>query len=110
MQTISHAYINRGDLIQIGKVRFHFINSVLKPSMHVLTVKQDRAILLYSLVKGYEVSLGGIVENSILEFVKGNFARNIPHLSLITLLRIKGGVKFNAEEEESWSHQSCSRE
>ena len=51
-QTISHAYINRGDLIKVGKVCLYFINSMLKPSMHVSTVRQDHTILLYALVKG----------------------------------------------------------
>ena len=67
--------------------------------MHVSTVRQDHTIM-YALVKGYQVDLGRIVEDSILEYMKGNFARNIPHPSLITLLCIKGGVKFNDEEEE----------
>ena len=74
--------------------------------MHISTVRQDRAILLYALVKGYEVNLGGIMENSILEFMKGNFAGNIPHPFLITLLCIKGGVNFNKEEEERYPKTS----
>ena len=56
--------------------------------------------LLYALVKGYEVNLRRVVEDSIFEFVKLNFAGNILHPSLITLLCIKGAVKFNEEEEE----------
>ena len=100
-RTISHAYINRGDLIKMRKVWFYVINYVLKPSMHVSTVRQDRTILRYALVKGYEVNLGRIVEDSVLEFVKRNFTGNIPHPSLITLLCIKGGggVKFNEDDE-----------
>ena len=73
---------------------------MLKPSKHISTVRQDRAILLYALVKGYQINLGRIIEESILEYEKGNFIENIPHPSLITLLCIKGGVKFNEEEEE----------
>ena len=73
---------------------------MLKPSMHVTTVRQDRAILLDALVKGYKVDLGRIIQDSILEYVKGNFIRNIPHLSLITLLCIKGGVRLNDKEKE----------
>ena len=46
------------------------------------------------------MDLGRIINESILEYVKGNFAGNIPHPSLITLLCIKVGVKFNGEEEE----------
>ena len=73
---------------------------MLKPSKHVSTVRQECAILLYALVKGYEVNVGRIVKESILNYAKGNFAGNIPHPSLITLFCIKGGVKFNEEEEE----------
>ena len=99
-RTISHAYINRGDLIEIGKVWSYFINYVLKPALHVSTVRQNYAILLYALVNGYEINLGMIVEELVLEYAKGNFAGNIPHPSLITLVCIKGGVKFNEEEDE----------
>ena len=41
-----------------------------------------------------------IVEESILDYAKLNFLGNITHPSLITLLCIKGGVKFNEEEDE----------
>ena len=76
--TIFHAYINRGNLTKIGKVWFYFINSVLKPFMHA---SMSCAILLYALVKGYQVDLGKIVEESILEYAKGNFTGNIPTIS-----------------------------
>ena len=66
---------------------------MLKPSMHVSTVRQDSAILLYVLFKGYEINLGRIVEELVLEYAKGNFARNIPYPSLITLLCIEGGCE-----------------
>ena len=57
IRTISHAYINRGDLIEVSKVWFYFINYVLKPSKHVFTLRQDYTILLYVLVKGYEINV-----------------------------------------------------
>ena len=60
--------------------------------MHVSTMRQDRVILLYALVKGYEVNLGRIIEDSILEYAKGKFVGNTPYPSLITLLCIKGDV------------------
>ena len=44
--------------------------------------------------------MGKIVEESILDYGRGKFLGNIPHPSLITLLCIKGGVKFNEGEEE----------
>ena len=67
---------------------------MLKPSKHVSIVRQDRAILLYELVKGYGINVWRIVKESILDYAKGNFAGNIPHPSLITLLCIKGGCKI----------------
>ena len=35
-----------------------------------------------------------------MDFAESKFSRNIPHPSLITLLCIKGGVKFNKAGEE----------
>ena len=63
-------------------------------------MRQDHAILLYALVKGYELNVGRIVEKSILDYAKEDFTRNIPYPSLITLLCIKGGVKFDEQEDE----------
>ena len=73
---------------------------MLKPYKHVSTVRQDRAILLYSLVKGYALNVGKIMEESILDYVEGKFSGMIPHHSLITLLCIKGGVQFNEIDED----------
>ena len=41
------------------------------------------------------------MKESILDYDENNFSRNIPHPSMITLLCIKGGVKFIEEEEKS---------
>ena len=101
IRTISHAYNNRGDLTQFGKVWFYFVNFVLNNSKHVSIVRKDRAILLYALVKGYEINVVRIVEISIMDYAKGNFAGNIPHPYLITHKSvIQEGVKFNEEEDE----------
>ena len=99
IKTICNAYINRGDLSEAVKVWFYFVNYVLTPSKHVSIVRQDRVILLYALVKGFNKNVGKIVEQSILNYVKNNFSGNIPHASLITLLCIKGGVTFSETEE-----------
>ena len=61
-KTIRNTYIDRGDLSKALKVWFYFINSVLTPSKHVSTVTQDRAILLYALVKGFNLNVGKIIE------------------------------------------------
>ena len=89
-KTICNAYINRGDLTEANKVWFYFFNSIVIPSKHVSTVRQDRSILLYALVKGCSLNVGKIVEQSILDYAENSFLRNIPHPALITLLCIKG--------------------
>ena len=63
-------------------------------------MRQDRAILLYALVKGFNLNVVKIVEQSILDYPENNFSRNIPHLTLITLMCIKGGVTFSETEEK----------
>ena len=47
------------------------------------------------------MDVGKIIKESILDYAENNFSGNIPHSSLITLLCIKGGVKFNEQEEKS---------
>ena len=78
-KTIHNAYSDRGDLTEVNKVWFYFVNSVLTPSKHVSTVRQDRAILLYALVKGWNLNVGKLVEQSILDYAENSFSRNIPH-------------------------------
>ena len=100
-KTIINTYINRGDFTETNKVWFYLINSVFKPSKHVSTMRQDCILLLYALVKGFELDLGKIIEESILEYAENNFSGNIPHPTLITLLCIKRGLKVAEEEENS---------
>ena len=44
--------------------------------------------------------MGKILEQSIPDDPENNFLGNIPHLALITLLCIKGGVTFSETEEK----------
>ena len=74
---------------------------MFKPSKHVSTVRQDLALLLYAVGKGFELDLGKIIKESILDYDENNFLGNIPHFALITLLCIKGGIKVAEEEEKS---------
>ena len=55
----------------------------------------------HEMVKGFELDVGKIIKESILDYVETNFSGNIPYPSLITLLCIKGGIKVNEEEEKS---------
>ena len=89
-KTISNAFLDRGDLSEVNKVWFYLVNSIFKPSKHVSTVRPDPTLLLYAMVKGFELDVGKIIEESILDYVENKFLRNIPHPSMITLLCIKG--------------------
>ena len=64
-------------------------------------MRQDCALLLYALIKGFELDVGGIIKESILDYDENNFSSNIPYLALITLLCIKGGIKVAENEEKS---------
>ena len=93
--------INRGDLTEEAKVWFYFLASVLIPTKHVCTVREQEAVLLYAILKGYKVNVGAIIENSIMKYHEGNKRGLIPHPATITWLCLKAGVKGSwAEEEE----------
>ena len=93
--------INRGDLTEEAKVWFYFLASVLIPTKHVCTVREQEAILLYAILKGYKLNAGAIIENSIMKYHEGNKRGLIPHPATITWLCIRAGVKGSwAEEEE----------
>ena len=93
--------INRGDLTEEAKVWFYFLASVLVPTKHVCTVREQEAVILYAILKGYKLNAGAIIENSIMKYHEGNKRGLIPHPATITRLCIKAGVKGSwAEEEE----------
>ena len=48
-----HHAINRGSLIEEAKVWFYFIASVIIPTKHLCSVREQEAIILYALLKGY---------------------------------------------------------
>ena len=93
--------INRGDLIEEAKVWFYFLAYVLFPTKHVCTVREQEAIILYAILKGYKLNVGAIIENFIMKYHEGNKRGLIPHPATITRLCIRAGVKGSwAEEEE----------
>ena len=61
-KTIPNAYFDTDDLSEVVKVWFYFINSVLTPSKQVSTMRQDCAILLYALLKGFNLNVGKLVK------------------------------------------------
>ena len=92
--------INRGDLTEEVKVWFYFLASVLVPTKHVCTVREQEAIIFYAILKGYKLNAGAIIGNSIMKYHEGNKRGLIPHPATITRLCIRAGVKGSWEEEE----------
>ena len=95
-----HKNINRGDLIEEAKVWFYFIASVMIPTKHVCSVREQEAIILYALLNGYKINAGAIIESSILRYHEGNKRGLIPHPATITRLCLQAGVKGTWPEEE----------
>ena len=92
--------INKGDVTEEAKIWFYFLVSVLVPTKHVCTVREQEAIILYAILKGYKLNAGAIIENSIMKYHEGNKRGLIPHLATITRLCMRAGVKGTWEEEE----------
>ena len=96
-----HESIHRGSLTKEAKVWFYFIASVIILTEHLSTIREDEAILLYALLKGYKFDAGKIIETSIRTFHKIVKRGLIPHLATITRLCVLAGVKGIWAEEET---------
>ena len=92
--------LNRGSLTEEAKVWFYFLASVLVPTRHLSTVREQEAVMLYAILKGYKISIGTIIENSIMRYHEGDKRGVIPHPATVTILCLKAGVKGNWEAEE----------
>ena len=96
-----HESINRGSLTEEANVWFYFIASVMIPTKHLSTIREQEAIILYALLKGYKFDVGKIIETSIRSFHKNVKRGLIPHPAIITWLCILAGVQGIWEEEET---------
>ena len=63
-----HQAINRGSLIEEAKVWFYVIASVIVPTKHLYSVREQEAIILYAFLKGYKVNVGRLIEGSIMGY------------------------------------------
>ena len=95
-----HESINRGSLIEEAKVLFYFIASVIIPTKHLSTIREQEAIILYALLKGYKFDVGKIIDTCIRCFHKNIKRGPIPHPSIITRLFILARVKGIWAEKE----------
>ena len=80
---------------------FYFIASVIIPTKHLSTIREQGAIILYALLKGYKFDVGKIIESSIRCFHKNVKRGLIPHPATITRICILAGVKGTWAEEET---------
>ena len=96
-----HYAINRGFLIEEAKVWFYFLSSVILPTKHLCVVREKAAIILYALLKGYKMNVGGLIEGSIRGYHLSNKRGLIPQLTTIRRLCILAGVRGSWDEEET---------
>ena len=96
-----HESINRGSLTEEAKVWFYFIAFVILPTKHLSTIRENEAIILYALLKGYKFDVGKIIEISIRSFHKIVKRGLVSHPATITRLCILAGVKGTWAEEET---------
>ena len=54
--------INRGSLTEKAKVWFYFIALVILPTKYLCSVREQEAIILYALLKGYKMNVGSLIE------------------------------------------------
>ena len=94
MKKNPHESIPRGSLTKEAKVWFYFIASEIIPTKHLCTIRENEAIILYALLKGYKFNVGKIIETSIKTFHKIVKRGLIPHPETITRLCILNGVKW----------------
>ena len=96
-----HYAINRGSLTEEAKVWFYFLSSVILPNKHLCAVREQEAIILYALLKGYKMNVGGLIEGSIRGYHLSNKRGLIPHPTTISRLCIFAGVRGSWDEEET---------
>ena len=96
-----HESIHKGSLIEEAKVWFYFIAFIIIPTKHLSTIRENEAIILYSLLKGFNFDMGKIIETSIKTFNKIVKRGLIPHPVTITRLYVLVGVKWIWAKEET---------
>ena len=81
---------------------FYFIASVIIPTKHLSTIREQEAIILYTMLKGYKFDARKTIESSIRSFQKNVKRGLIPHPTMISRLCILTRVHGVCEEEETY--------
>ena len=85
----------KGSSHRRGKGLVLFCISVIIPTGHLCTVREQEAILLYAFLKGYKINMGMLIEESIKGYHHSNKRGLIPHPATITRLCFYARVKGN---------------
>ena len=96
-----HHVINRESLTEEAKVWFYFLSSVILPTKHLCAVREQEATILYALLKGNKMNVGGLIEGSIKGYHLSNKRGLIPHQATIRKLCILARVRGSWDEEET---------
>ena len=96
-----HYAINKGSLTEEAKVWFYFLSSVILPTKHLCVVREQEAIILYALLKGYKMNVGGLIEGSIRGYHLSNKRGLISHPATIIRLCILARVRGSWDKEET---------
>ena len=67
------------------KVWHHFICARLTPTMHLLKVTKERAVLLYGIQMGLKINVGRWIQSNISHTIYQS-SGGIPHPTLLTKL------------------------
>ena len=96
-----HYAINRGSLTEKAKVWLYFMSLVILSTKHLCIVREQEAIILYALLKGYKMNVGRLIEGLIRGYHLSNRRGLIPHPTTISRLCIFAGVRGSWDEEET---------
>ena len=91
---------NRGSVIEEAKFWFYFIASAVIPTKHSCSVREEEAIILYAILKGYKINMGSLIKVSIRGYHLSYKRGLISYPATFTRLCILAGVKRSWEEEE----------
>ena len=98
--------INRGSLTEEAKVWFYFLSLVILPTKQLCVVREQEAIILYAILKGYKMNVGGLIEGLIRGYPLSNKRGLIPHPATISRLCIFIRVRGSWDKEETCPKES----